>query len=573
MNTLRSNNSPFYLSLISFLALAFFALSPACSAGTGENSDSGLSTAPVTGQDRGDLIQARGTLLVEPDGSPYTVRGVAFGNSVWSNPSSANGFTHHTMDDYAAAAAMGFNSVRFYINYGLFEDDSKPYAYKEAGFAWLDQNIAAAKKQGIRLLLNMHYPQGGYQSIGQGDALWNNPANQKRLGALWKEIARRYAGESGVLGFGILNEPVPVSGMKQWETLAQNLIDSIRSVNQRHLIFVERAIWLKNGTTAEIEQNLYFPQGLKDPSGQLVYEFHLYDPMPFSHQNASWTSYKGSYAVWPDHNRIEAKNKRWAGFTDSNPAAPVDRDGWIYLEGAVHYPANDRFKLGHPTVQARSLGRSGSVLVSDLEIEEFDPEGRSLGVVYRSAADSESGWYYWSEDSSGSFAKKAGGRTAKTALEISGSTGDANISDHGSPLKITQGNGYKASGWVKIKKADPSARVVVRLDYYSADSVHVWNKAYLESVFREYADYGKTRNVPLYIGEFGLMREAFAENRGGEIWIADILDILAEYSINYNYHTWHESAFGIYGNDRGYPDPAWANRVLIDAFTKAQTGN
>ncbi|MCD1654468.1 hypothetical protein K7J14_07085 [Treponema zuelzerae] len=58
---------------------------------------------------------------------------------MWSNPSSANGFTHHTMDDYAAAAAMGFNSVRFYINYGLFEDDSKPYAYKEAGFAWLDQ--------------------------------------------------------------------------------------------------------------------------------------------------------------------------------------------------------------------------------------------------------------------------------------------------------------------------------------------------------------------------------------------------------------------------------------------------
>ncbi|MCD1654467.1 glycoside hydrolase family 5 protein [Treponema zuelzerae] len=159
-------------------------------------------------------------------------------------------------------------------------------------------NIAAAKKQGIRSSQHALSP-GRYQSIGQGDALWNNPANQKRLGALWKEIARRYAGESGVLG-SASSTSRSVSGMKQWETLAQNLIDSIRSVNQRHLIFVERAIWLKNGTTAEIEQNLYFPQGLKDPSGQLVYEFHLYDPMPFSHQNASWTSYKGSYAVWPD---------------------------------------------------------------------------------------------------------------------------------------------------------------------------------------------------------------------------------------------------------------------------------
>ena len=43
---------------------------------------------------------------------------------------------------------MGFNSVRFYLNYGLFEDDSKPYEYKESGFEWIDRNVEWAKENG-----------------------------------------------------------------------------------------------------------------------------------------------------------------------------------------------------------------------------------------------------------------------------------------------------------------------------------------------------------------------------------------------------------------------------------------
>ena len=102
---------------------------------------------------------------------------------------------------------MGFNSVRFYINYCFFEDDAAPYKYKESGFKWLDKNVKWAKKYGMGIIINMHCPQGGYQSAGNGMELWNDAENQNRLIALWKAIAERYSGEPAVWGYGLLNEP------------------------------------------------------------------------------------------------------------------------------------------------------------------------------------------------------------------------------------------------------------------------------------------------------------------------------------------------------------------------------
>jgi endoglucanase len=37
------------------------------------------------------------------------------------------------------------------------------------------------KKHNVYLILNIHVPQGGFQSNGEGMELWDNPENQKRL--------------------------------------------------------------------------------------------------------------------------------------------------------------------------------------------------------------------------------------------------------------------------------------------------------------------------------------------------------------------------------------------------------
>jgi endoglucanase len=104
-----------------------------------------LSKAPI------DLrfIRASGIKLVVGEKSEtILLNGVCFGNNVWANPKNPVE-NHHTESDFAVLKSVGANAVRFYLNYGLFEDDSSPYLYKKSGFDWLDQNIAWAEKYGI----------------------------------------------------------------------------------------------------------------------------------------------------------------------------------------------------------------------------------------------------------------------------------------------------------------------------------------------------------------------------------------------------------------------------------------
>ena len=96
---------------------------------------------------------------------------------------------------------------------------------------------------------------------------------------LWEMIARRYAStRAPELIFELLNEVVlPDSG--PWNTLAAETVQRIRSMDQSHWIMVGGNYY--NAITA-----------LKDlailPDQKIVYTFHFYEPLPFTHQKAYW---------------------------------------------------------------------------------------------------------------------------------------------------------------------------------------------------------------------------------------------------------------------------------------------
>ena len=104
-----------------------------------------------------DFVHAVGQYIIGTDGERLELRGMAMGNNVYMNMPEPN-YKHHTEKSYKELSEMGFNCVRFYINYQLFEDDKKPYTYKKSGFDWLDKNIRWAKKYSIGIIINMHCP-------------------------------------------------------------------------------------------------------------------------------------------------------------------------------------------------------------------------------------------------------------------------------------------------------------------------------------------------------------------------------------------------------------------------------
>ena len=155
------------------------------------------------------------------------------------------------------------------MDYRAFENDATPYQYKQEGWEWLEKNIIFAKNNGMYLILDMHSPQGGYQSYGFNGDFWGNNgaavANRNRLTALWEEIATRYKDEPTIAGFDLINEPLPPSALDYY-TYVQSLVNTIRAVNMNHLIIIEQ------GFSATIGE---YPHQLV-AGGNMMYDTHYY---------------------------------------------------------------------------------------------------------------------------------------------------------------------------------------------------------------------------------------------------------------------------------------------------------
>ncbi len=252
--------------------------------------------------EKNPFLHAVGRDLVDGQGKKVVLQGICFGNDVWAERSTPPAL-HHREQDFADLHALGVNAVRFYLSYHFFEDDLEPLQYLPEGFAWLDQSFAWARAHGIYLILNIHVPPGGFQSNGGGGMLWTLPGNQERFVALWKELARRYKDEPALAGYDLLNEPVVAGDPAAWERLARRTVTAIRAVDPAHAVFVERLNAVMRSPGAS-------PDWTEDRNGQMnfffvddtnvVYEFHFYKPMAFTHQGATWIPpLRDVKTVWP----------------------------------------------------------------------------------------------------------------------------------------------------------------------------------------------------------------------------------------------------------------------------------
>ncbi len=249
---------------------------------------------PAIAAPRTGFLRAEGQRIVEADGSTARLNGVAFGNRVWIDDRIP--VLHHGPEDFARVAAMGMTLVRFYLNHLTLADPARPGVYRDDGWDWIDRNIAWARAAGVRLSLNLHVPPGGFQSQGDGGALWEQPVFQDRTVALWRAIAARYADEPVVIGYDLVNEPVVTRDKAQWQGLAQRIARAIREVDTNHLVIVERVNAIGRDWSNDADQNFV---KIDDPN--LVYTFHSYDPFDFTHQNAAYLpEMVGKFATYPD---------------------------------------------------------------------------------------------------------------------------------------------------------------------------------------------------------------------------------------------------------------------------------
>jgi endoglucanase len=159
-----------------------------------------------------------------------------------------------TEADIERIAASGFDHVRLPINSRVIQDDDgEPI---EAGYAMIDRLIEWCRTHRLWVLLDLHGAPGGQTGTNIDDSpnmlpeLFMDDRYRALTLRLWRDLATRYAGETVVLGYDLLNEPLP----NEWQhtyadqlaALYRELTAEIRSVDPDHLIVYEGSHWATN---------------------------------------------------------------------------------------------------------------------------------------------------------------------------------------------------------------------------------------------------------------------------------------------------------------------------------------
>jgi hypothetical protein len=191
-----------------------------------------------------------------------------------------------TRDDVHKVQSWGFDHIRLPFDYPLLLDEGDLYTFKPEGIAFLDNMVSWCRDAGMSLLLDLHWAPGyRFQDIGH-NAMFDSPELLKVFTALWTQIARRYKDAGEFLAFDLLNEVAEAEYMDAWVELAQGTIRAIRSISpERDMIY--------GGAYHNSVHMLERLPIMEDD--HVIYNFHYYEPILFTHQFASWNKINMDY--------------------------------------------------------------------------------------------------------------------------------------------------------------------------------------------------------------------------------------------------------------------------------------
>jgi endoglucanase len=181
-----------------------------------------------------------------------------------------------TKSDIERIADWGFDHVRLPFDYELIEDDASPFSYNEEGFSYIENCLEWCRENGLGVILDFHRAPGQSYSLEQRNPLLANSQNRERYLSVWNQLVRRYSSVGDELIFELLNEVVDITGY-MYKSLIQDCLKLIREVDTSRKIIVGGNHCNSIYTLKELPID-------EDPA--LIYTFHYYEPVPFTHQKA-----------------------------------------------------------------------------------------------------------------------------------------------------------------------------------------------------------------------------------------------------------------------------------------------
>ena len=205
--------------------------------------------------------------------------------------------TFITRHDIEQIASWGMDHVRLPVDYPVIEADGAPGVPLERGYGYIDECLGWCEDAGLAVILDVHEAPGftftnELEEETKGvNRLFDDAAVQDRFVALWETIVRRYRDARVPIIFELLNEVV-IPDVAPWNHLIRRLVPAIRAIAPDSTIMIGGN---HNNAVAGLKDLVV----LDDP--RVVYTFHYYEPLLFTHQNAYWSAAPREWGEKPSY--------------------------------------------------------------------------------------------------------------------------------------------------------------------------------------------------------------------------------------------------------------------------------
>lgn len=277
-----------------------------------------------------------------------------------------------TEDDIKWLSEAGVNIIRLPFDYRLLTNDD--FLGRDIhGYKYLDNAVNWCEKYNIYVLLDMHGAPGGQtgDNIDNSDGypwLMVDEGMKQKVTDVWQEIAERYADNTTIIGYNLLNEPVAhyfeADSLKHnLEPLYKRITKAIREVDQNHIIFLGGAVWETDFSV--------FTEPFDD---KLAYTFHKYWMPPKQEEIQQYIDFRAKYNVpilmgesgenedaWvKDFRELLDKNgihwTFWPYKKMDNTRGPMNFDKPYEYDSFVRYAEGDRSSFANIRALKDSIG-------------------------------------------------------------------------------------------------------------------------------------------------------------------------------------------------------------------------
>jgi aryl-phospho-beta-D-glucosidase BglC (GH1 family) len=183
--------------------------------------------------------------------------------------------TRYTDDaDIALMAKLGFDNVRLSIDSAPLEKGPLGQdGLNEDFIARLDHAVDTMLANQMAVQIDVH-PESDYKT-----RIRDTSEGVERFAMLWRKLAAHYATRNPeMVFFEIMNEP-EVRDPNRWAGVQGRAAAAIREVAPHNTIIATGPNW--SGIADLLTQQ---PM----PDGNVIYNFHFYEPHEFTHQGAGW---------------------------------------------------------------------------------------------------------------------------------------------------------------------------------------------------------------------------------------------------------------------------------------------